>query len=92
MKKDLLIGIITGLVANLLGIFLYVWFLPPKGFNETLRNALETGYIGKIVAIGAIFNLIAFFLYLKKNQDQRAKGVLVVTLLIGITVIILKLI
>jgi len=81
MKKDIIIGIITGLIAN----------APDRNFEQTIVHAIENGYIGKIVAIGAILNLAAFFLFIKKNQDQRAKGVLLITILTGVATVVQKL-
>ncbi len=92
MKKDIIIGIITGLIANAIGIYCYVWLLAPdRNFEQTIVHAIENGYIGKIVAIGAILNLAAFFLFIKKNQDQRAKGVLLITILTGVATVVQKL-
>ncbi len=95
--KDLLIGCITGLLANVLGIFLYVQLLPflgrgKRNFDETITHAINNNYIGKLVALGAVLNLIAFFLFLRKRQDQRAKGVLLITVVIGVATMIQKLI
>jgi len=92
MKKDIIIGIVTGLITNAIGIYCYVLLLAPnKDFKQTITHAIENGYIGKIVAIGAILNLAAFFIFIKKNQDQRAKGVLLITIIIGVATVAQKL-
>ena len=92
MKKDIIIGIITGLIANAIGIYGYVWLLASeRNFEQTIKHAIENGYIGKIIVLGAILNLAVFFIYIKKNQDQRAKGVLLITLLIGVATMVNKL-
>ena len=90
MTKELITGMITGLIANTLGVYLYVFFFSKESINQTLTTAYEQDYLGKIIAIGAILNLIAFFIYIKKRQDVRARGVLFITLLIGISTMILK--
>jgi len=82
MKKDIIIGIVTGLITNAIGIYCYVLLLAPnKDFKQTITHAIENGYIGKIVAIGAILNLAA----------QRAKGVLLITIIIGVATVAQKL-
>ena len=90
MNKDLIIGIFTGILANALGVYIYMLLFSEWGLDETIRHAIANGYLGKIVALGAVLNLIVFFIYIKKRQDQRAKGVLLVTLLIGVATVIHK--
>jgi hypothetical protein len=43
------------------------------------------------MSIGALLNLGAFFLFLKKNKDDSAKGVLIATILVFIATMIIKL-
>ncbi len=45
---------------------------------------------GKVLSIAAIPNLFVFFIFIKKKQDNRAKGVLMATILIALTTLILK--
>lgn len=89
MKKDIGIGFITGIAANVLGILLYILAFSDKGIDATLNQALAEGFLGKIVTLGAILNVAAFFLYIKKKQDYRARGVLLATMAIAICTMIL---
>ena len=50
----------------------------------------EGGLHGKILALAAIPNLFVFFIFIRKKQDNRAKGVLFTTILIALTTLILK--
>lgn len=83
MKKDILIGIFVGLVANAIGILLFAWYISSVQ-DRTIEGVIETAYteggLGKIIAIGAVLNLLAFFGLLKQGQDARARGVLLVTI------------
>lgn len=90
MKKEILIGIITGVIANTLGVILYILAFSDKGIDATLQQSLSDGFFGKIVTLGAVLNLVAFFLYIKKKQDYRARGVLLATVIIAIFVMIRK--
>ena len=89
MKKEILIGFITGLFANALGILVYILIFSEKGIDATIRLAITEGFFGKIVTLGAVLNLVAFFIYIKKKQDYRARGVLLATVLIAIGTMIL---
>jgi hypothetical protein len=91
-KKELLIGIIVGLIANALGVFLAATLLG-KGddIGTVVQAARSEGFFGKLVSLGAILNLIVFFIFIKKKQDFRARGVLMATILIAIFTFVIKL-
>lgn len=90
IKKDIAIGFIVGVIANLIGIYLYITFFSDEGFNETLKLAKANDFLGKIVSLGAILNLGAFFVFIKKKQDYCARGVLLATVLIAVGTFIIK--
>lgn len=88
--KEILIGLLIGLAANLAGIYLYIFFFSDLGIRETLVAALENDILGSLIALGAILNLIAFFIYIKKNQTYRARGVVLATIIAAIVILISK--
>ena len=92
MKKDIFIGMFVGLIANTIGLFLAANFLG-KGddFMVVIEAAAKEGFLGKLISLGAILNLIAFFIFISKKQDQRAKGVLLATILIAVFTFVIKL-
>lgn len=90
MKKDIIIGIIVGIIANALGVVLYILAFSEKSIEATIQQSLTEGFFGKIVTLGAVLNLIAFFLFIKKKQDARARGVLLITIIIAVAVMIRK--
>lgn len=92
IKKEVIIGIVVGLIANGLGLFLAALMLG-KGSDlaNVLRAAQSEGFLGKLVSLGAILNLVAFFVFLKKKQDYRARGVLLATILVAIFTFVIKL-
>ena len=90
MKKEILIGIITGIAANVLGVILYILAFSDEGIDATLQQSMAEGYFGKIVTLGAVLNLAAFFIFIKTKPDYRARGVLLAPLFIGIAVLVRK--
>jgi hypothetical protein len=90
IKKEIVIGILGSLFATAGGIFLYLQYFSRFGFDETLEMIKVGKLYGKVLSLAAIPNLFVFFIYLKKKQDQRAKGVLIATFLIAFTTLILK--
>ena len=92
MKKDIIIGIFVGLIANDIGLYFTATFLG-KGddFTPVIKAAADEGFLGKLISLGAILNLIAFFVFIKKKQDYRARGVLLITVFIAVFTFVFKL-
>ena len=91
MKKDVIIGFVIGIIATAFGLILAIQiFGKSSDWGEVIQQAISEGFLTKLMSIGALVNLGAFFLFLKKNQDQRAKGVLIATLLVFIATMVLK--
>lgn len=92
IKKEMLIGIAVSLVATFAGLFIYVEFFFEFDFQKTLQVIKEQELQGKILTLAAIPNLFVFFVFIKKKQDYRARGVLLTTILIAISTLIIKII
>jgi hypothetical protein len=90
LKKDILIGVLISLFATAAGIFLYLEYFSMYSFNDTLKMICDGGLFGKLLSLAAIPNLFVFFIFIKKKQDNRAKGVLFGTILVALTTLILK--
>lgn len=78
------------LFATFGGIFFYIEYFSKYSFEETLQMISDGNLYGKVLSIAAIPNLFVFFIFLKKNQDNKAKGVVLATILIAFTTLILK--
>ena len=89
-KKEILIGFAVGLIANTIGTLLYIVIFSDFGIQETYEAAVEQGHIGSLLALGAILNLVAFFAFLRIRRDQRAKGVLMATVLTALIILYYK--
>jgi hypothetical protein len=90
LKKDIFIGILISLFATFGGVFLYLEYFSRFGFYETIELIKEGKLYGKVLSLAAIPNLFVFFVFIKKKQDNRAKGVLLATILIAFTTLVLK--
>lgn len=88
--KEILIGLLIGLASNLAGIYLYIFFFSDLGIKETLIGALDRDILGSLIALGAILNLIVFFIFIKKNQNYRARGVVLATVIAALAILISK--
>ncbi|MGX7667472.1 hypothetical protein [Flavobacterium pedocola] len=88
-KKDLLIGFIIGLVSATLGCLLFLFFFTKIRSVEALQTIRDYGYMGKLITLGAIFNIIAFFYLLNKDKEVMARGVILATIVLAILTVIL---
>ena len=90
VKKNILIGVLVSLFATFGGIFFYLEYISKYGFYETIDLIKDGDLYGKVLSLAAIPNLFVFFIFIKKKQDNRAKGVLLATILIALTTLVLK--
>ncbi|RAJ08124.1 hypothetical protein [Arenibacter echinorum] len=90
IKKEILIGLIVGLIANTIGTLLYILIFSDFGIVETYQAAVQQEHIGSLLALGAILNLVAFFGFLKIRRDYRARGVMIATLLTAMLILYYK--
>ncbi|MDY8136819.1 hypothetical protein [Aquimarina sp. 2201CG5-10] len=95
IKKEIIIGLIAGILANTIGFIICVFVFSAlssqvSSFQGTIDASLENGSFGSIIALGAIFNLGLFFLFLKQNKPYRARGVLLATLIAAACIAISK--
>lgn len=90
IKKHVLIGFLIGLLANAAGIFFYILLFSEMNLEETLKNAYQNDYLGKILALGAILNFLPFFVFIKKNEIYKARGVLLATVLMAVVIAVTK--
>ncbi|WP_142785191.1 hypothetical protein [Changchengzhania lutea] len=92
IKKEVIIGILVGLIANAIGLFFAATFLGQgDDFTKVIQAAVAEGFLGKLISLGAILNLIAFFIFIKRKQDYRARGVLLITVFIAVFTFVFKL-
>ncbi|MCR9228592.1 MAG: hypothetical protein NXH90_14335 [Flavobacteriaceae bacterium] len=89
-SKEIIIGFIVGIIANTFGTLLYILLFSDLGIVETFNAAIEQGHIGSLLALGAILNLVAFFGFLRIKRDQRAKGVMLATLVTALVIMMYK--
>lgn len=88
MKKiDLLYGLIIGLVAAGIGVYLFIVLFTEYEFSTGVSILKSQGQLGKLIALGAILNLVAFFFLLQINKELMARGVVLATLLLTVVTI-----
>ena len=93
INREIFIGFFVGLLANTVGLILAILFLhEDPSIIEIISKSFEEEFLSKLISLGAIMNLFVFFVYIKKKQDYRAKGVLMATIVIALITLILNII
>jgi predicted permease len=90
MKTEILIGILLGFVANVVGMILYVFIFLDQNLTDAIYKIKEFNLMGGIIALGAALNFLPFFLLLKKNKVYMARGVLIATIIAALITLIYK--
>ncbi|MEO5789738.1 MAG: hypothetical protein ACOH2D_14990 [Gelidibacter sp.] len=91
IKKELFIGFLVGLIANAFGFIIAIFiFGNGERISDVFRQSLAQGFFNKLVSIGALLNLVAFFLFLKQKRDYRARGVIFATITVTIATFLLN--
>jgi hypothetical protein len=92
IRKEIFIGMFVGLIANAIGLFIATYLLGQgDDFTKVIEASAKEGFLGKLISLGAVLNLIAFFIFIKKKQDYRARGVLLITVFIAVFTFVFKL-
>ena len=92
INKEVLIGFLISLFAMFCGLFLYVEYVSKYDFETTIQLIKDGDMYGKVISLAALPNLIVFFVFIKKKQDLRARGVLLATILTALITFVLKLV
>jgi hypothetical protein len=86
IKQEVLKGFIIGIISAILGLVICTFIVSKvngKSFETTFSMFNAEGRLWMLIDLGAIMNLIVFFLFLKKDLDYRARGVLLATMLVA---------
>lgn len=89
-SKEIIIGFCVAVFATLAGMYLYVELFSKYDFVTTFEMVEDGDLYGQIITLGAVANIFVFFIYLKKNQEARAKGVLLATIVIALLTLLSK--
>lgn len=91
-KKDaFLTGFIPGLVAPLLGFYIYfLIFFKYMGFGKFIEHLQRINMIVSVLSLGVVLNLAIFFLFYQLKLDRSAKGVIAATFIYAFIVVYFK--
>ena len=94
-NRNLFIGIISGIIANFLGFIIVARLMLTVEFSlinltNVVKQLYDDGLLNKLISLGAFLNLLIFFFFIKTNNDTKAAGVLISTIMIALLTIYLN--
>ena len=93
-RNSLLLGIILGLVAPLLGMLgYYFWkFYPTYSIGAFIHVILSEKALLSAISTFALFaNVVLLTVYLNTRKDETAKGIFIISCVYAIAAIVIKL-
>lgn len=83
-KSDLIVGVLIGIFTTILGSFIFIETFTEYHFVNGILAMKAQGFLGKVITLGAILNVIAFFILLKFNKEMMARGVILATIILTV--------
>lgn len=77
MNKELILGIVLGLIASFVGTYLYVSIFTNFNLIQDLKLLNLSGLLGKVITLGTILSVLTFIFFFYKKKDSIAKGILI---------------
>ena len=83
IKKEVIIGILVGLLATAVGYYFYT-----QVFNKFTWKFIsrQDGMLTNALAYAVLPNLLAFFVFIKRKKDYRARGVMLATFVVALAI------
>ncbi|MFK7001756.1 hypothetical protein [Flavobacterium oreochromis] len=83
-KIELLKGTLLGFLATFIGVFLFFKLFTSYSFSDGITQMKTLGFLGKIITLGAMLNMVVFFGLLKINKELMARGVVLATIILAV--------
>jgi hypothetical protein len=92
MNRELVRGLFTGIIAPIAAFVVYVAFFTEDSDPLLIyKQIIEIGKLSHVISLSVLINLLIFFMNIKTSRDEQARGILLATILYGITIVIIKL-
>lgn len=88
-NKETAIGVIIGLLLTGIGMSLYTLFLSEDSLLNSLMFLYQEKKLGALISLGALLNLPAFFILIRKREYRIAYGLVgVLIILVGVVALL----
>ena len=87
-KTDLIIGFLIGIATAFLGTYLFLKIFTKYDLLQDLQTIRAEGIFGKVITLGAILNIIVFFVLLQLKKEMIARGIVLATIILTLITLI----
>ena len=88
IKAKILTGVFFGFMATAFGFYCYSQVFNKYSLRFLERLITEQNMLSEILAYSVMPNLAAFFVFIKRKEDYKARGVILATLVVAIAFLI----
>jgi len=88
IKLKVLVGLLFGFIATTFGFYFYSQVFNHFSMKFIKKLIFEEEMLSEILAYSAIPNLLAFFVFIKRGEDYKARGVILATMMVAIAIAI----
>ena len=90
--KEKLIGAVIGLVLTFIGMALFTLYFSESDLISSFKLLYYQNKLGSLISLGALLNLPAFFILIRRRDYQIAYGLVILLILLVVVVAILKIV
>ena len=91
MNKEVVKGFFIGVIAPIAAFVVYVAFFTEDSDPVAMyKQIIAIDKLSHVISLSVLINLLIFFMDLKTYRDEQARGILLATILYGITIVVLK--
>lgn len=83
-SRELFIGAVMSLLLSVIGSYIFIQLFTGFDFVRGIAFYKMHGLLGKIITLGAVLNLVLFFVLLKWDKDLMARGVILGTIILTV--------
>lgn len=87
MYQKIAIGFFLSLLATLAGSYLYLEFATKAGFDNSWKLMIEEQLQSFVLLVGAIPNILLFYVFNKRCEEYKARGVLMGVVLVALVIL-----
>ncbi|MES2559775.1 MAG: hypothetical protein V4590_08550 [Bacteroidota bacterium] len=90
-KDSLLLGLLLGLLIPVVGVAIFYYSkFAAIDIWQFIQVATQHKVLSPMLSLCAILNLAIFYLFLNKNLYLTARGIILATIIYGVTIVLLK--
>ena len=89
MKENIFKGFVMGMIVPVIGFYFYVTLALHTDIQPGFVQLQKDGLLSQVIAISVLANILPLFVYNKRNETYKFKGVAMASVLYAVIVSIM---